>query len=76
MSKLILILSVLILSGCSEPDDLKVKRFNDGKQLLCFNNNGLSQHSKVISNETYKYSENLNRFYNDNGKHYRVEDCE
>jgi hypothetical protein len=74
MNKLILILSVLILSGCSESDEMKIKRFNDGKQLLC--NANPFYFGVVISNKTYKYSENLNRFYNDNGDHYQSKNCE
>ena len=65
-----LVLLVLVISGCENTREIKLKAFKDGKDLYC------SQwtSSNVITNVEWKYSESLNVYYKDSIT-YRSGDC-
>lgn len=65
-----LVLLVLVINGCENTRVIKLKAFNDGKDLYC------SQwtSSNVITKAEWKYSESLNVYYKDSIT-YRSADC-
>jgi len=66
------IIILLSLTGC-ETNKETVEAFNKGLQLKC--GSGPFSYGEVISNENWKYSENLETFYNTSGDMYNADRC-
>lgn len=74
MKKLGLLIVVVLFSGCFDQevnDRETLELFNHGGAIACYNKWG----GEIVTNSSWKYAENLNKFYKDD-KSYKLENCE